>query len=140
MATNRTLANTIGKWLFFSVLASLLPIMAQGIILLLRMESSPSLEILTSNGSFLLVSAGIAADALGSVIGNQNPKKTEQTWLGGFVFLLFSTSTWVFAETGRIITQEGIQSINLGSVSTLSVSLLIVTIVVSLFCVIVSEE
>ena len=98
------------KWLIFSVVIALLPIIFYSLQLLTR-GLSPTLELVTSKGELLLISTAMAAGALGELITSQSDKKIFKIIAGGGSVIILLICSLYYADVAScILTNQAIQA------------------------------
>ena len=93
------------KWLIFGVLLALVPL-AAGWLFKLIFGGNTSLEALTSQGELLLITAGLCAAGVGSLIGSGEDLKKAKIVSGGLsiVILLLSAIVFSFISNPGVLT------------------------------------
>lgn len=83
------------RWLIFSVLVSLMPLVTS--YLSLQLDRRTGLHVLTARGELLLISTTIASAAVGELIAGGRNKATPKLLAGGSCILLVLLSSLFFA-------------------------------------------
>ena len=84
------------KWFIFGVLLALVPIASSWLYRLIFGGDS-TLEALLSKGELLIITAGLCAAGVGSIIGTGNSYKNEKIISGGLSVVILLLSALVFA-------------------------------------------
>jgi hypothetical protein len=130
------MAEKIVRWLIFSVVIALLPL-AFNYIRILIQGTNPTLVVLLSRGELLLVSAAIAAAAIGELIASgEEWRIAKYVAGGGCVSVLFLTSA-LFAEISNA-TYSG-AAVNSALISSSSALLFGFAVVSSASCIVLAE-
>lgn len=128
--------NQLLLWLFLGVVFALSPLACN--FLLLRVDGKPATILeLCSRGELFLISAAIAADALGKLF-NQSQGRAAQIVCGiGCVYLLF----WASVEFAMVAPKLSVpQSYNSVGVAWDSIWVFAFTIAAGMGAVLISEE
>ena len=120
------------KWILFSVIISLLPLVADGVNRISQGRSGIGQSVLTevlAHGELLLVSAAIAADAVGDLIGSGPEFKMLKYLAGGacLAIILFG-SLWY---AGIAANSHDGRLLNNGMIARWSASILGLTVLTS---------
>lgn len=85
------------KWLIFSVMIALLPIIFNAIKMITR-NNPIELEILFSNGELLIISVAIASAAVGELLGSGEDKIIVKYFAGGGCITIIALASLWFAD------------------------------------------
>jgi len=110
-------ANVL-KWLFFGVLLALVPL-GSGWILKLIVGSNSSLEALISQGELLLITAGLCAAGVGSLIGSGSNLARAKIVSAGSSIIILLLSALVFSfisNPGALSVQPDTEVIMVASI------------------------
>ena len=124
------------RWLIFSVVVALLPLVVNLLSLATR-GRTPSFSLVSSHGELLLVSAAIAAGGIGELFGSSANYRTRKITAGGGCVIVFFISSFWFADLSSTAAM-GI-TINTHVVSSGSLILFLLTVVSTASCVALSE-
>ena len=86
----------VGRWLFFSVIIALLPILAGVVILLLFQQPITFLNTI-SHGELLLVSTAILAEAIGELLVNDTVNRIFKVLVSGLNLAVFGMACLLYA-------------------------------------------
>lgn len=128
LRSSRQVSEKITRWIIFNVCIAVLPLAGRALILF-NSGKAPSLATLLGSGDLLLVSCGIAAGAIGEIIGTPSIKSNEKIKAAGYCLLNLFLSAMLY---GSITTQTLTISIS-------SIILFISTLITSYVCVKLSE-
>lgn len=95
------MAEKIIKWLIFSVVLALLPF-AFNYLRLSSRSIDPTFINIFGNGELLLVAAGIAAAAVGDLIGSGSGHKIAKLFAGGGSVVVLCLASLHFADVASL--------------------------------------
>ena len=122
----------ITRWLIFSVLVSLLPVIFSALVLLTGQGIS-SITVLLSGGELLLISSAICAGAIGEIVTSTNRNKIGRVLAGGGSVIILASSSFWFAH---IVSSE---SVNGDVVAWGSIYIFGLTVLTGMSCISLSE-
>lgn len=125
------------KWIIYSIIFSLTPIIYHFVRLLSR-EKEISFATLLGRGEILLICAVISAAAVGEIIASGKNWKTHKLISGGGCLLILVLSSAWFADVSIALNNKS-EYISLDNVATGSLIMFIFAISASLSCVVLSE-
>ncbi len=115
------------KWVFFTVLISLLPI-AFGLSTLYLNDEPINIFQCTNNGEFFLISVCISAGVLGELFGSSKKLINLKIATGGLICTIMILSSYNFAEVWKAnISNQAYLPENIFLAS-------VITIICTLFC------
>lgn len=148
----------IMRWIVFGIIITLVPLLANLLFIassiqtntesMASAESQPSndeqngsmLELILGKGELLLITTGIAATAVGELLGSNGRRKTFIIFSGGgCVIALMLASLWYAYINSQVVVNPN-SDINVELVTTGSVILFIPTVIASTLCVALAED
>lgn len=108
----RQIVKKMLKWLLFSVLIALLPIMFNWIILVSR-SSPSSLQDVIKQGELLLVIAALTASGLGEIIASGSYMAIGKIFASGgcVIILIFASLYYSYVSTTNYVLDSSIVSL-----------------------------
>jgi hypothetical protein len=130
------MTERVVRWLIFSVIIALLPLAFNYLRIFIR-GTIPSLILLLSHGELLLVSAAIAATAIGELVASGEERKIAKYVAGGGCVSILFLASALFAEiSSAIYSGASISSELVSSSSTLMFGF---TVISSISCIVLAE-
>lgn len=111
---NRRRIETLSRWFFFGVLCSILPLIAKFLVQLSVKPEHESvlLQSLLERGELLIVSAAIAAEAIGTLVGSGSEFKLLKIIAGGCCLCsLFCASLWFAGIPADVSINRGVVAV-----------------------------
>lgn len=130
------MAEKLTRWFLFGVIVALLPVIFNYLHLRTR-ASSVSFDDIAGRGELLLVAAGIAATAIGDLLGSSASMKVPKIIAGGFSVIVLGLASLYFADVAAAYLSN--QNINAHIVSNTSLTLLLSAIVTGGSCIALAE-
>lgn len=125
------------RWIIFSVIIGITPIFLNFFSILFSKEIDFSFFLLVSKGESFLISAVIAAGAVGELIGRGQRWEIGKIISGGSCLLLLIFSSYLFSRISGLGPTELLDQMN--SINTTSVTIFSCTFIASAFCVALAE-
>jgi hypothetical protein len=126
----------VTRWIFFSVLISLLPVLFGFSSFFLRGESISFYQS-SANGEFFLIAVGLSAGVIGELFSSVNNRDIIKIILGGLICLIMLFSCYSFTDVFRDSLSE--KSYLPDKIFFMSISTLGITFFCCLIGLIVSE-
>jgi len=95
------MAAKISRWLFFSVMFSLIPLLASYLTASSDKKDWPQLSSALGSGELFLLSTTFAAVGLGELLGGNQRYPVAKIIVGGFSFLKLCMSTFLYAAANH---------------------------------------
>jgi uncharacterized membrane protein len=128
------LPDKVAKWLMFTVLISLAPLLASWIWAAASSSDPVGLYAVVRQGDLCLLAASFCAVGLGELIGIKRSTQTLMIFVGGTSALTIMLSVFLYA-----LVRNATSLPNEGYVVGASVALFVIGVVSSTVCVAISE-
>ena len=124
------------RWVIFSVIVALLPIIFNGLVLLTK-GNLFEIETLTGRGELLLIAAAMAASAIGELIASGKTMASIKLIAGGCCLIVLSMASLYFAHVSYALMAK--EFVDYLIVSKISINLYVASIVSSSCCIILAD-
>ncbi|MDV7341322.1 hypothetical protein RYZ26_17060 [Terasakiella sp. A23] len=124
------------KWLFFSVLVSLTPLLFN-VLILVSKNKTFDLNAILGSGELLLIVAAMCAASIGEVIGSGNRLQIVKIIAGGASVIVLMVSALYFSSIAEAKLSQ--QPMDADIVSSTSISLFLISCITSSICIAISE-
>ena len=121
------------KWIVFSVIISLLPLVFN-LLSALNRQKEASLSLLCSHGELLILSAAIAAGSIGELFGGGSERAILKIIAGGGCVAVLFVACLSFADVAQL--PQPVPSV----VTVESITIFILTLISSASCIALSDN
>lgn len=124
------------KWVIFSVLMALVPLITAALIQLTR-SITPSMDDLIGRGELLLITAALCARSCGELFSSDGGRKTAKVVAGGSTMVILLLTAIYFADVASAVRTK--TTIDSGLVAGISIVTYISALVSGGSCIRLSE-
>ncbi len=131
-----TMTEKVLRWMIFSVVLALIPLLANALITV-TFGASLTLTGMLEHGELLLIAAALSAAGAGELFGTSNTNKLKKITAGGGSILILLSAAIYFASISSAASMGAL--IDISMVSIVSIVFYVCALIASFSCVALSE-